>query len=139
MAIFVDTNVVVALLNKRDRFHKRALAILNEISRNYQDHLVTNDYILDELVTTLAALTSNKRIVEKGYDLLMNTPEFITLHPIEHILIPSIYMTWKKYNDFPKRVLSFTDCSIIAQQTTLKVKYLISFDNGFKGIIPLIQ
>ncbi|MHA1495732.1 MAG: PIN domain-containing protein [Candidatus Thorarchaeota archaeon] len=67
MTIFIDSNIIIALLNSRDRNHSRAKELLNELKEPKFGMRFTNDYVLDEVVTTLWMHTHRKSMVNKAY------------------------------------------------------------------------
>ncbi|MHA1633615.1 MAG: PIN domain-containing protein, partial [Candidatus Thorarchaeota archaeon] len=69
MTIFIDSNIIIALLNSRDRNHSRAKELLNELKEPKFGMRFTNDYVLDEVVTTLWMHTHRKSMVNKAYKL----------------------------------------------------------------------
>ena len=50
--IFVDSWAWLALANKKDRYHRVAVKGYNEIKEN-GSIMVTSDYVLDEVITSL--------------------------------------------------------------------------------------
>ncbi|TFG03525.1 hypothetical protein EU538_13195 [Candidatus Thorarchaeota archaeon] len=53
MAVLLDSNVIIALLNSRDANHSAARDLLTELKRPEFGMRVTLDYVLDEVLTTL--------------------------------------------------------------------------------------
>ncbi|MHA1494766.1 MAG: hypothetical protein ACTSRQ_12205 [Candidatus Thorarchaeota archaeon] len=65
------------MLNSRDKNHSRAKELLDDLKEPKFGMRITNDYVLDEVVTTLWMHTHRKSIVNKAYKLLRHTPDFI--------------------------------------------------------------
>ena len=65
MTVFIDSNIVIALLNSRDKHHDRAKLLLTELKKPEYGMRVTTDYVLDEVLTTLWLHTHRKNIVTK--------------------------------------------------------------------------
>jgi len=61
--IVVDTNVIVALLDKKDVHHKRAVSLVQKLEAEKKD-IVLMDCILVELYSVIA-----RRSRERGYDI----------------------------------------------------------------------
>lgn len=139
MAVFIDSNIIIALLNSRDKYHANAKQLLTELRKQEYGKRVTTDYILDEVLTTLWLHTHRKSIVAKAYNLLRNTPEFIRLEYVTPHILDNAWMKWEKLAKWPKKPLSFTDCCILSFMEKNDVKYLASFDSDFDGLVALVE
>ncbi len=53
MSVFTDSRFFVALMNTRDQKHEDTKKILNLLKNNQYGALVTSDYIVDEVLTTI--------------------------------------------------------------------------------------
>ena len=51
MAIFLDTSFYIAFFNKRDKYHSRAMKIIQELKKNKYGKLFTSLEVIDELFT----------------------------------------------------------------------------------------
>lgn len=134
MSVFLDSGFFIALLNKRDQHHLEAKDILHRLKSTIRR--ITSDYILDEVITGLWGDIHRKDIVQKGYKLICETPSFITFNYFSKDELVSAWSKWIKFAEYPKRSLSFTDCTILAFMEKNKIDYLVSFDSDFKGLVP---
>ena len=139
MAVFIDSNVIIALLNSRDKHHANAKLLLTELRKKEYGMRVTTDYILDEVLTTLWLHTHRKSTVAKAHKLLRHTPEFIRLEYMTPHILDSAWTKWEKLAKWPKKPLSFTDCGILSFMEKNGVKYLASFDSDFDGLATLVE
>ena len=65
--IFVDTGFLIALFNKRDRHHPRALAVFRDFEgKRLPDLLLTTDHVVFETVTFFVKKVSHERAVYVG-------------------------------------------------------------------------
>jgi predicted nucleic acid-binding protein len=139
MTVFIDSNIIIALLNSRDKNHSRAKELLEELKEPKFGMRITNDYVLDEVVTTLWMHTHRKSIVNKAYKLLRHTPEFIRF---EHTIPMILNLAWEKWDLFakwPEKPLSFTDCCILSFIDKNDITYLATFDSDFSGFCNLMS
>ena len=77
MSIFLDSNFFIALLNTRDNNHNLAKNVLKKLKGTKYGNRYVSDYVLDEVITGLWKFTKKKKLVVKGYDLIVNKPEFV--------------------------------------------------------------
>lgn len=138
MTVFIDSNIIIALLNSRDKNHSRAKEILIELKEPKFGMRITNDYVLDEVVTTLWTHTHRKSIVRKAYNLLCNTPEFIKFEYTTPIVLDIAWEKWKQFAKWPEKPLSFTDCCILSFLDRNNIAYLATFDSDFVGLCQLV-
>ena len=66
--------------------------------------LITTDYVLDEVITTVWAQTHRKDLVRKAFNLIWNTPQFVKCEKITQQLIQNAWEKWEKYmENMPER------------------------------------
>ncbi|MGQ4834306.1 MAG: PIN domain-containing protein [Candidatus Asgardarchaeia archaeon] len=53
MAILLDSSVIIAFFNKRDKNHKRALELTEKALIDHYGTIFISDYVFDETVTYL--------------------------------------------------------------------------------------
>lgn len=63
--VFLDTNVLVALYNKKDLLHQEALKIFKTLSAQ-KARLVVSNYVLLEIYTILSQRAGKKKAIEFG-------------------------------------------------------------------------
>ena len=135
MTVFLDSNFFVALLNTRDHNYKRAVTFLDRFKVGDLGTRLTSDYILDEVITTIWSQTHRKDLVIKAYELIWNTPDFVHTQVITENYLELAYNKWKRFAEWPKRPLSYTDCTILAMMETQNIDHLLSFDAEFEGLV----
>ncbi len=61
MAVLIDSSVIIAFFNKRDRNHERALELIKDALMNNYGSIFILDYVFDEIVTYLLKKTKHPR------------------------------------------------------------------------------
>ncbi len=127
--IFVDTWAWLALANGDDNYHLAAKECLNQIELN-NNKLVTSDYVLDEVITSLFSKTSYESSVRFIETVLLNSAKGkITIERVDEDRFRQAWLMRKKYKD--KVEISFTDiCSFVIMQD-LKIRQVFTGDNHF--------
>jgi len=138
MTVLIDSNVIIALLNTRDRNHSRAKELLTELKEPKYGMRLTIDYVLDEVLTTLWMHTQRKSMVSKAYGLIRHTPEFIKFEYVTPRLLDIAWEKWERFAKWPEKPLSFTDCCILSFIDTNDVGYLATFGSDFAGLCQLV-
>ena len=139
MSTFLDSCFFVALLNTRDEQHKKAKNFLNKLKKPEFGSLLTTDYIVDEVLTTIWAHTRRKDLVIKAYNTTCQKPEFVKFKKIENKHFKLSWEKWEHLAEWPKRPLSFTDCTILAFMELENIKHLVTFDDEFSGLVNLVS
>ncbi|MHA1286600.1 MAG: type II toxin-antitoxin system VapC family toxin [Candidatus Thorarchaeota archaeon] len=139
MTIFIDSSIIIALLNSRDKNHSRAKELLDDLKEPKFGMRFTNDYVLDEVVTTLWMHTHRKSIVNKAYKLLRHTPEFVRFEHTTPLVLDLAWVKWDLFAKWPEKPLSFTDCCILSFIDKNDITYLATFDSDFSGLCNLMS
>ena len=137
----MDTSFIAAYLNKDDSKNKQATKIWINILENTWGYPITSDYVVSECFTLLLFRKKNPLLLKKLYSFIHGNemsghPRIIHFYKITQKVYEDTWAIFEKYND-PE--LSFTDLSILEVCKNLKIQYLASYDNDFKGKITLIQ
>ena len=138
MTVLVDSNIIIALLNTRDKNHSKARVILQELREPEYGMRIATDYVLDEVLTTLWMHTHRKDIVVKAYDLIRHTPEFIRLEHTTPAVLDLAWEKWEQLSKWPEKPHSFTDCCILSFIDKNDVEYLATFDSDFQALVTLV-
>ena len=138
MTVLIDSNVIIALLNTRDRNHPKARELLTKLKDPDYGMRLTIDYVLDEVLTTLWMHTQQKNVVTKAYTLIRRTPEFIKYEYVTPGILDLAWEKWERYAKWPEKPLSFTDCCILSFIDTNDVGYLATFDSDFSGLCHIV-
>lgn len=133
--IIVDTGVIAAFYNTKDEHHKRAIEILNNLRTGKYGTGIITDYILDETVTLLNMRTKRPEPALKAGQLIIEEK----LGKFFPLTVDLVYKTWKIYQKYVKKGLSFTDCSILAVAEIIECDEVLSFDREFDGIINRVS
>ena len=127
--VFVDTWAWLAIANGNDNYHEAAKECLEDISSNNKE-MVTSDYVLDEVITSLFSKASHESSV-RFIEALLQSAEKGEL-AIERVDEGRFHQAWlmrKKYTD--KNNISLTDFSSFIIMRDLKIKQAFTGDNHF--------
>lgn len=125
--IFVDTSAFLAIENKRDTHHKRAVSFRDHCLKNGLQ-LITSDHILDESYTIVRFKAGHSLAISFGEDLRRSR-----LLRIEYVTQVILNKAWHIFKSFADHDFSFTDCVSFAIMEQLHIKTVFSFDAHFKG------
>lgn len=127
--VFIDTWAWLAIANGNDNYHEAAKECLDDIySKNKK--MVTSDYVLDELITSLFSKTSHESSIRFVETVLHSAEKGeLAIVRVDERCFQQAWLMRKKYTD--KNNISFTDfCSFIIMQD-LKIKQAFTGDNHF--------
>ena len=124
--IFIDTSAFLALENRKDEYHKRALMFRDSLLES-EESLVTSDYVLDESYTIIRLRAGHKIAVQFG-EMIQATG----LIEIKYLTKEILREAWHIFKSFSDKEFSFTDCTCFALMETLKIKTAFTFDDHFK-------
>jgi len=128
MRIFVDTSAWLALNDKNDQSHNKAITKSSEIKRQ-RIELITSEYIIDESVTLIRYRVSHKAAVIFG-DSLINS----NIVKILDIINEDRLKAWELFKKYEDKDFSFTDCTSFVLMTKLRLQKAFTFDEHFKRI-----
>lgn len=131
MAVFLDTGFILALKNKDDKNFDIAQSWMKRFLKNEFGVVYTSTLVFNELVTL--ALIRIKRA-----DFAINIGNFILKsNKIKVISLTDddFKSSWKTFQKFTEKRLSFTDSTILTHCERLNCNFLATFDNHFKGLI----
>jgi uncharacterized protein len=123
---FLDTSAIVALFDKTDEHHARALRMMETIRRE-RISLVMSDYILDEAVTTALMRIGHERAALVGEFILGSA--LVRLIWLDEAVKRKAWEYFKRHSD---KNYSFTDCTSLVLMKEMKVTNYLSFDDHFK-------
>ncbi len=139
MSTFLDSCFFVALLNTRDEKHDNAKKLLKMLKKAKYGSLITTDYVVDEVFTTIWGHTHRKDLVINAYKLTCQKPEFVQFKKIEDKHFGISWKKWKQLAEWPKKPLSFTDCTILAFIESENIEFLVTFDDEFDGLTNIVK
>ena len=117
--ILIDTGPIVALLNRRDKHHKRVL----EFTQNYNG----------AFVSTWSVITEATHLLRNSIQAQLNLLEWIRrggieIFNIEKNDIERMISLTKKYSDLP---MDLADCSLIIVAEKMAINEIISIDSDY--------
>lgn len=105
--VFLDTNILVALYNREDTLHQKAVNIFQELAKR-KAKLVVSNYVLLEIFTILSQKAGKKKAIEFG-KMIKDQKPFL----IKRINEDLEEKTWNVFEKVKDKNLSYVDCSII--------------------------
>src|SRR5438105_3347523 len=131
-AAFADASYFVALVNRADQHHARALAA----AQNLRENVVTTEWILAEFADALAESTS-RRIVRQFISDLEQDPKVRIVRSGPQLFQPGL----KLYDERPDKEWSLTDCISFVVMKDEGISDALTGDQHFEqaGFIPLLK
>ncbi|MEK6957759.1 MAG: PIN domain-containing protein [archaeon] len=132
MSVFLDTSYVIALANKSEAMHERAMQTAELIKKGEFGSIFTSSYVFDEAVTFTLTRQGHTKALALGTSILNSEITLI------HISQWHFEKAWQLFAE--GKELSFTDCTSIAAMQENGIKNIATFDKGFtqfKGINPI--
>ena len=126
MIVFVDASFLIALFNKDDQLHKKAAKLTLHLERQ-NARFITSNIVLAETINVIFRLKGAKS-AKKLYSLFKEAG-------IEEFFVPKAIfqraysLLWEQ----KRKGLNFFDCLHLVTMEHLKIKNLLTFDEGFKG------
>ena len=139
--IFIDTNIFVALANKKDRDHQTSVRLADRLRKGEFGQPYTSDYVFDETVTTALVRTKRQDAAVKAGKLILGSKDE-SIPPLARLVRVderTFGEAWASVKSGRFARLSFTDHTILAQMNDLKIDTVLSFDSGFDGIVSRIS
>ncbi|HEY9862640.1 MAG TPA: PIN domain-containing protein [Candidatus Obscuribacterales bacterium] len=120
--IFVDTLFIIALINKRDQYHQKAL----QFAKQYQNHpLITTDAIFLEVGNNLSSNYKNEAVELMEKFLVSDDVEVIRLNTD---LFDKALSLYKKHQD---KSWGLVDCLSFVVMQENQVTQALTFDQHF--------
>lgn len=124
--IFVDTSAFLAIENRRDADHAKALKSRDTLLKAAET-LITSDYVLDESYTIIRQRAGHAIAVQFGDDLRTSR-----LLRIEYVTPEIIEKAWRIFKKFADHDFSFTDCTSFILMERLRIGTAFTLDNHFR-------
>jgi len=133
LSLIIDTNFIFALKSEKDKHHIRAREILMEMEGSKR--FITNCFVLEETFT-LAVFRggANPKLMNIISDVFFGKSNFFNIKYLMKKEMIDIKDILRKYIS-PKRMLSFTDASLIYMYEQLNAECIITFDSHFDQIV----
>jgi predicted nucleic acid-binding protein len=128
----IDTNLLVALVDSRDKWHTRACEILDAL-KAHSFQLMYFDCVLNESISVLARRAEEQKRTDEFVDLLeqlrRHTPEAqITWVSLETRHLYSAILDMVQQT---KGAINFHDALIALACRDLKIQVIVTFDQDF--------
>jgi predicted nucleic acid-binding protein len=128
--LFADTSFLVARFNRKDQFGARAERFLAGVAAGELPayRLVTSEYVFDETVTTIHAVTRRHDSAVSCGDSIRSS-RTVKLMPVEAVVIERAWELFKSRKD---KKWSFTDCVSFTLMETAGIRGALTFDMNFR-------
>ncbi len=123
--VFVDTSGWVALFVGKDKNHKKAVLIFEDLKKR-KALIYTSDYCIDETITTVLARGDHRQSVLAGKALFSS--EIIK---IVHVSPDYLESAWELYQKYRDKKFSFTDVTSFTIMKALGIGRAFGFDREF--------
>lgn len=124
--IFVDTAAFLAIENRRDSHHPKALSFQDSCLET-GEILVTTDYVLDESYTIIRLRAGHAIAVQFGE--AIRTSRLLRL---EYVTPEIIEAAWRLFKEFSDHDFSFTDCTSFVLMERFEISTAFTFDAHFR-------
>lgn len=124
--IFVDTSAFLAIENRRDAHHARALQI-RDACLNRRETLISSDYVLDESYTIIRLRAGHSVAVAFGEAIRRSV--VLRIEPVTPDVLDHAWRIFKRFGDHE---FSFTDCASFALMESLHLSTAFTFDTHFR-------
>ncbi len=127
--VFIDTWAWLAIANCNDNYHEMAKKCLADIYTNNKK-MVTSDYVLDELITSLFRIIPHESSIRFFETVLQSVEKGeLSIERVDEGRFQQAWLMRKKYSD--KSTISFTDFSSFIIMQDLRIKQAFTGDNHF--------
>lgn len=126
MKLFVDTSAWLALNDKNDQYHNKAVA-KSSLIKKQRIELITSEYVIDESITLIRYRMSHKASVIFGESLLKSSIVMIV-----DVSDEDRFKAWNIFKQYSDKELSFTDCTSFVLMKNLKLQKALTFDEHFR-------
>jgi len=129
--LFLDTNAIVAHQYPRASRHDEVRPVILAIGANDLPYypLVTNQYVLDEVVSLLLS-HAGTRVAHQALTQILETETFRVLD-VEPSLVDRAIEQFQAYDD---QSISLTDHVIAIQAEDYGIDHVFSYDSGFRTL-----
>jgi uncharacterized protein len=134
MPIFIDTGIFIAVRNRSDNLHEKALPLMERALRGEFGRVCTSDFIVDEAVTTALARTHRHDLAVKTGQSIIDSPRIELLS----VGRGEFRSAWDKFQKLSERPMSFTDCTSLALMEAHGIEKIMSFDAEFDGLVARV-
>lgn len=127
LKIFIDTDFLIALNDKDDTLHQKAIKVLENLSQTQKktSAFVSTNILLETLIPV-----SQKLGKKKALELLkeLRSGKYLIIHPDENLVLKAE----KIFKEIKSKNVSYSDCLSFAVMKEYRIKLVLSFDLHFK-------
>lgn len=139
MSVFVDTGVLFADHNHRDRHHAEAQAAMEAVADGRLGAGVTSSFVYDETVTLMLSRTGRFDDAKTIGDRILGRDPYPQVLNLLHVDGPRFRASLEAFERYADHGLSFTDASTVALVEERGIDAVLSFDTGFDGIVERVE
>lgn len=127
--VFVDANVFIALLNKDDALHERAVSLWARL-KDKESRVATVNSVVSEVITVLSQRASKALALQFADTIYGRSRDIELFYADEDIETAALghLRSWSTKN------VSFVDAIIVAMMKQRGIAHLASFDRVFRNI-----
>ena len=122
--VFIDTNIFVALRDKNDSNHKRAVQILERLIKADVIFFTSSD-VIGETLTVISRKLGKTQAVKFLKEVEGMAREIFVDENLHRI-------SRNFFTEVRSKTISFVDCSNVVVMKNSKIKTIFSFDEDFK-------
>ena len=126
MKVFVDTAAWIALFNRRDDLHDRAIEVQKNLRRQ-KASLVTTEFVFLEVADAFCNLSRRTNAIQ-FIDALLQLPQLEIVQLSHNLLIKG----WQLYKQRPDKEWSLTDCTSFVVMTEQGISQAFTSDRHFE-------
>lgn len=139
MTVFVDTSVWVGLVNRDDRRHEEARALVDAIAAGDLGEPTTSDLVVAETLNYLRQRVRRKAAAQLFLDVALGgeglpplVPSVLRVHT--RVFGPAL----ERYVARWEAGLSFTDCTTLELVEQRRLGAVATFDGGFRPWVRVV-
>lgn len=121
---FLDTSYIIALVNKDDNHHKKALIFSKEVNVN-KINIVTTELILIEIADSLSKLKFRNECIVTLQKIRRDTL-------VVELSKEKLQKAWLLYEQRPDKEWGFTDCYSFIIMKELDIRQALTTDKHFE-------
>ena len=129
MDLFIDSNILIGYVNKKDTHHQKSKEIFEDIDAGKYEEIFISDYVFSEFMTVTQIKIKDKKNTVNFGEKILNSQ--ITLFKIGY---DTFVETWEDFKNSDNNKMSFVDHSNVVVMKQLGIKNIATFDSDFKDV-----
>lgn len=139
MSVVIDTGVFFAHHDKDTERHEQAIAAFDNLLDGEYGQPYTSDYVFDETVTLTRVRTGSFEAADTIASRILGEDPFPNVFEMIHVEPDDVQASLELFRRFDDHDLSFTDVTIIQACESRDIDAVLSFDDGFDGLVERIE